>query len=129
MTGSKGDSVFTESVGIGSSLAVGASKRGTRNVIPITGGTVTGRVAGKVLAGGADFQIVSGTARLDARYTLASNDGEFVLIRNCGAIGALVPQFEARAEGPSAFLNANTFISSDPGSATGGVSITMYDRK
>lgn len=129
MTGAKGDSVFTESVGIGSSLAVGASKRGTRNVIPITGGSVTGRVTGKVLPGGADFQIVSGTAKLDARYTLASNDGEFIVIRNCGAFGALIPQFETRAAGPYAFLNANTFVSSDPGSATGGVSITIYERK
>jgi hypothetical protein len=129
MTGAKGDSVFTESVGIGASLSVGASKRGTRNVIPITGGSVTGRVTGKVLAGGADFQIVSGTAKLDARYTLASNDGEFIVIRNCGAFGALIPQFETRAAGPYAFLNANTFVSSDPGSAAGGVSITMYERK
>jgi hypothetical protein len=130
MTGAKGDSVFTESVGIGSSLAVGASKRGTRNVIPITGGSVTGKVTGKVLPGGADFQIVSGTAKLDARYTLASNDGgEFIVIRNCGPFGALIPQFETRADGPYAFLNANTFVSSDPGSAAGGVSITMYERK
>ena len=129
MTGAKGDSVFTETVGIGSSLAVGASKRGTRNVIPITGGSVTGRVTGKVLPGGADFQIVSGTAKLDARYTLASNDGEFIIIRNCGSFGALIPQFETRAAGPYAFLNANTFVSSDPGSATGGVSITIYERK
>jgi len=129
MTGAKGDMVFTESVGIGSSLAVGASKRGTRNVIPITGGNVTGRVTGKVLPGGADFQITSGTAKLDARYTLATNDGEFILVRNCGAFGALVPQFETRTAGPYAFLNANTFVSSDPGSAAGGVSITMYERK
>ena len=129
MTGAKGESVFTESVGIGSSLAVGASKRGTRNVIPITGGSVTGRVTGKVLAGGADFQIVSGAAKLDARYTLASDDGELIVIRNCGPFGALIPQFETRADGPYAFLNANTFVSSDPGSAAGGVSITMYERK
>lgn len=128
-TGAKGDSVFTESVGIGSSLAVGASKRGTRNIIPITGGSVTGKVTGKVLPGGADFQIVSGTAKLDARYTLSSNDGEFIVVRNCGPFGALIPQFETRADGPYAFLNANTFLSSDPGSVAGGVSITMYERK
>ena len=128
-TGPKGDSVFTETVGIGASLAVGASKRGTRNVIPITGGNISGRVAGKVLAGGADYQIVSGTAKLDARYTLQATDGELILVRNCGAFGSMVPHFEARAAGPYSFLNANTFLSSDPGSATGGVSITIYERK
>ncbi len=128
-TGQRGAMVFTETVGIGSSLAVGASKRGTRNIIPITGGTVSGKVAGKVLPGGADFQLVGGTSTLDARYTLEASDGELILIRNCGAFGALIPQFEARAAGPYAFLNANTFLSSDPGSAAGGVSITMYERK
>ena len=127
--GSKGASVFTESVTLGSSLSVGASKRGTRNIIPITGGTTTGKVAGSILSGGADYQIVSGGAKLDARYTLAPSGGEFILVRNCGPIGALVPTFETRADGPYAFLNANAFLSSDPGSAGGGVSITFYERK
>src|SRR5512133_3802182 len=129
-TGSKGASVFTETVGIGSSLSIGASKRGSRNVIPITGGSMTGRVTGSVLAGGADFQLTSsGPTVLDARYTLAAKDGEFILVRNCGPGGAMVPTFEARADGPYSFLNANTFVSSDPGMASGGVSITFYERK
>lgn len=129
-TGGQGASVFTETVGIGSSLSVGASKRGTRNVIPITGGTVTGRVTGSVLVGGADFQLTgSGATKLDARYTLSTKDGEFISVRNCGPFGGLVPTFEARAEGPYSFLNANTFVSSDPGGASGGVSITFYERK
>ncbi len=64
LTGTKGDTVFTEQVGIGSSLSVGASKNGTRNVIPITGGTVTGKVTGNVVAGGADYQLLGGTTPL-----------------------------------------------------------------
>ena len=48
-SGQRGATVYTESVGIGSSLMVGASKRGTRNVIPITGGTTTGRIEGVCL--------------------------------------------------------------------------------
>jgi hypothetical protein len=128
-TGQRGASVFTEVVGIGASVSVGASKRGTRNIIPITGGTMSGKVAGKVLPGGADFQLLGAASTLDARYTLSTNDDELIVIRNCGAFGALVPQFEARAAGPYAFLNANTFVSSDPGSASGGVSITIYERK
>jgi hypothetical protein len=66
---------------------------------------------------------------LDARYTLAPNDGEFILVRNCGPIGTLVPAFEARADGPYAFLNTGKFLSSPPGSGSGGVSITFYERK
>ncbi|HEU5075309.1 MAG TPA: DUF3237 family protein [Polyangiaceae bacterium] len=92
-----------------------------------TGGTVIGRVTGSVVNAGADYQIVSGGATLDARYVLASNDGEFVIVRNCGPGGALVPLFETRAAGPYAFLNENTYLSSDPGVGYGGVSITFYE--
>ncbi len=44
--------MFTESVALGSSISVGQSKRGNRNIIPITGGTVTGKIKGKVVPGG-----------------------------------------------------------------------------
>ena len=125
-TGPRGASVFTETVTLGSSLSVGQSKRGNRNIIPITGGTVTGKIQGKVIPGGGDYQSSAG---LDAKYTLETNDGEYIVIRNCGPFGALIPQFEARVDGPYAFLNANTFLSSDPGGASGGVSITFYERQ
>jgi len=126
-SGSKGAEVFTENVSLGGSQSVGASKNGTRNVIPITGGTVTGKLAGMVVAAGADYQLVGGTTTLDARYMLASNDGEFVIVRNCGPFGALIPQFEAKASGKYAFLNTGKFISSDPGGGGGGVKITFYE--
>ena len=65
-------------------LVSGLNSRGKRRIIPITGGTLTGSVAnhptleGRVLPGGADFQIVvSDTcADLDARYMIAL-DGEY----------------------------------------------------
>ena len=129
LTGSKGDSVFTETVTLGGSISTGASKRGTRNVIPITGGTVTGELNGEVLPGGADYQLAGNSTVLDARYMLKADDGEYVVVRNCGAFGALIPWFETRAAGPYAFLNDGEFLSSDPGSASGGVSITFYERQ
>jgi hypothetical protein len=127
-TGARGATVFTENVTLGSSLSVGASKRGTRNIIPITGGTLSGRVTGTVVPGGGDYQLIGGSTVLDARYALASDDGEYILVRNCGPFGALIPLFEARADGPYAFLNENTFLSSDPGAGNGGVTITFYER-
>ncbi|MDF3071354.1 MAG: hypothetical protein K0R38_6955 [Polyangiaceae bacterium] len=127
--GSQGATVFTETVTLGASLSVGQGNEGSRNIIPITGGKVTGRIQGEVLPGGADYQLVGGSTQLDARYTLAASDGELILVRNCGAFGALVPVFEARAAGPYSFLNQGAFLSSDPGSASGGVSITVYERK
>ncbi len=124
LTGSQGASVFTENVTLGSSISIGASKRGSRNIIPITGGTTTGRVVGKILSGGADYQL----SGLDARYSVSTNDGEFIIIRNCGS-GALVPAFETRADGPYAFLNENKYLSSQPGMTSGGVSITFYEKR
>lgn len=124
MTGSQGSVVFTENVTLGTSISIGASKRGNRNIIPITGGTTTGRVVGKILNGGADYQL----SGLDARYTLAPNDGEYIIVRNCGA-GALIPVFEARADGPYAFLNENKYLSSAPNVGSGGVSITFYEKR
>jgi hypothetical protein len=60
------------------------NSRGKRRIIPITGGTVTGQVNGKVLPGGADFQIVVSetTADLDARYMVELDNGEHIFIQN-----------------------------------------------
>ena len=121
--GTKGATVFTENCLLGGSISIGATKRGSRNIIPITGGTTTGKVTGKILPGGADFQL----SGIDARYTFSTNDGEFIIIRNCGS-GTLWPVFEARVDGPYNFLNENKYISSSPGMGSGGVSITFYER-
>jgi Protein of unknown function (DUF3237) len=63
---------------------IGLNSRGKRRIIPITGGTVTGQVNGKVLPGGADFQIVVSdtTADLDARYMVELDSGEHIFVQN-----------------------------------------------
>lgn len=63
---------------------VGLNSRGKRRIIPITGGRVTGHVNGKVLPGGADFQIVVSetTADLDARYMIELDNGEHIFVQN-----------------------------------------------
>ena len=129
-SGTDGATVFTENVTLGSTVAVSNAKRGSRNIIPITGGTTTGKVAGAILNGGADYQLAgsSGTT-LDARYTLAPSNGEFIIVRNCGPMNGLTPVFEARTDGSYAFLTTGKFLSSAPGSGSGGVSITFYERK
>jgi hypothetical protein len=66
----------------------GTHSRGKRRIIPITGGTVSGQLNGRVLPGGADFQlVVSDTlADLDARYMLQLDDpawpGAHVFVQN-----------------------------------------------
>ena len=66
----------------------GLNSRGRRRIIPITGGRLDGpQLQGRVLPGGADFQIVvSDTcADLDARYLIAldgAHQGEHIFVQN-----------------------------------------------
>ena len=63
---------------------VGLNSRGKRRIIPISGGTVSGHVNGKILPGGADFQIVVSetTTDLDARYMIELDNGEHIFVKN-----------------------------------------------
>ena len=128
-SGTRGAQVYMETVGIGGSISVGASKRGTRNIIPITGGTFSGRLKGDVLPGGADYQLLGNGFELDARYTLRTDDDELIIVRNCGAASALIPVFEARTDGRYAWLNENEWLSSSPTVSVGAVILTIYERQ
>jgi hypothetical protein len=123
----QGELLIRENVTLAPSQSVGASKRGNRNVIPITGGEVSGRIAGKVLMGGADYQSLAPPAVIDARYLWQADDGEIIVVRNGGSFGSLVPTFEARVDGPYAYLNSGRYLSSNPGMGQGGVAITFYE--
>ena len=66
---------------------LGDSPLGRRRIIPITGGTFRGeRLSGRVLPGGADWQLIrqDGVAELDARYTLETEDKALIYVRNFG---------------------------------------------
>ncbi|HEY6966894.1 MAG TPA: DUF3237 domain-containing protein [Burkholderiales bacterium] len=66
---------------------LGDTPIGRRRIIGITGGTFSGaRFSGRVLPGGADWQVIraDGTAYLDARYTLETADGALVYVSNQG---------------------------------------------
>ena len=66
---------------------LGDTPQGRRRIIGITGGSFAGeRLAGRVLPGGADWQIIrsDGVAYLDARYTLETADGALIYVRNQG---------------------------------------------
>ena len=68
-------------------LEVGDTAEGRRRVINITGGHFQGpKLKGQVLPGGADWQLVrqDGVAVLDARYTLQSDDGALIYVKNWG---------------------------------------------
>jgi hypothetical protein len=81
------DFAFLLRVSVAPALELGETQAGRRRVIPITGGTVEGPLlAGRVLPGGADWQIVrpDGCAELEARYTLEAGDGALISVVNRG---------------------------------------------
>ena len=66
---------------------LGQTLVGERRVVPIVGGEMTGpQLRGQILPGGADWQVVlaDGTALLEARYTVLTDDGALVYVRNLG---------------------------------------------
>jgi hypothetical protein len=122
----RGETIVTEIVALGASQQVGASKHGSRNIIPITGGTLTGTILGKVLFGGADYQNPTNGPAIDARYLWQGTEGDVIIVRNTGGFNGLVPTFETRVEGKYAWLNSGKYLSSSPGMGAGGLSISMY---
>lgn len=78
---------MTLRVQVGPPMELGEVPKGRRRIIPILGGTFEGpNIRGKVLAGGADWQIVraDGLAELDTRYALQTEQGSIIYIQNAG---------------------------------------------
>ncbi len=78
---------MTIRVDVGKPVEFGAVPGGRRRVIPILGGTFEGpEIRGRVLPGGADWQLVreDGLAELDTRYALETDAGALIYIRNAG---------------------------------------------
>ena len=113
---------------------VGETGRGSRQILPFSGGTIAGpALEGKVLPGGADWSLVrpDGTAELDVRFTVEAADGALIyahypgyLTNVPGIIGrwvkgedvpleeyyfASTPTFETAAE-PYAWLGRTVFV-------------------
>ena len=66
---------------------LGDTPHGRRRIINITGGRFFGaRLKGRVLPGGADWQVLrgDGVAVLEARYTLETDDGALIYVQNRG---------------------------------------------
>jgi len=79
--------LFDARVTLAPPMELGDTPVGRRRIIPITGGTFAGaRLKGRILEGGADWQVIraDGTAELDTRYTLETDDGAIIYIQNWG---------------------------------------------
>ncbi|MBZ0129407.1 MAG: DUF3237 domain-containing protein [Rhodobacteraceae bacterium] len=66
---------------------MGRGRAGQRRIIPIIGGTVSGKaISGRILSVGADWQTLfdGGLAELDTRYAMETDDGAVIEIINYG---------------------------------------------
>ena len=99
----------------------GTTQRGERFIIPINGGTFEGpEMKGTVLPGGADYQLVDkerGRTELEAIYSIRTDDGVNIHIRNCGLLVSkggfyfrTAPKFEAPSDSRYAWLNNAIFV-------------------
>ena len=87
-------------VDVDTPIEVGVVDAGTRRVVAIKGGRAVGIVGGwnaRVLAGGADYQIVTarGCALLQARYVMETDAGDRIYVEN-NAIRTGPPELVAR---------------------------------
>ena len=79
--------LFSAHIELAPPQELGDTPLGRRRIIGIVGGRFRGaRLAGRVLPGGADWQVIrpDGAADLDARYTLETDDGALIYVRNVG---------------------------------------------
>lgn len=79
--------LFRTRVTVAPPIQIGTVAAGERRIIPITGGSFEGKgIRGEVIPGGADWQLVSkdGSAVVEARYTLKTDDGALIYVRNSG---------------------------------------------
>lgn len=90
--------IFTIHAELAAIMNLGRTPYGERRIIDIVGGSVRGpKLNGRILPGGADWQIVraDGGAALEARYTVRTDDGALIYVRNVGVRGG-PPEILAR---------------------------------
>lgn len=79
--------VMTLVVKLDPAVEVGESDAGVRRYVPITGGYFQGKnISGKVLPGGADWQLQrpDDVLEIDALYSIQTEDGQNIIIHNTG---------------------------------------------
>ena len=140
------DFVMQLKVTLGEAYSVGKTPQGTRNVIPITGGTFQGPLLhGTILNGGADYQLTSADGSrttLEAIYSIRTDDGTTIHVRNRGIISnakdengkesfyfKAAPQFEAPDDSRYAWLNHAIFVCAPDFTQKGGITLNVWKVK
>lgn len=115
----------------------GKAPHGERVVIPITGGEVTGEISGKVIPGGADYQLVDGArcrGELCAIYSIMTEDSTLINVRNeginCWGEGnqyfVTSPKFECNVDSKYGWLNDRIFVCRPVGFEPGAIVLRVW---
>ncbi len=113
--------VFDIHAEIGAPIDAGNVAHGKRIIIPITGGNVTGLINGRIIPGGADYQLVDTLrkkAELKAIYSIITPDSTLINVTNEGLnidndkgyYFTTSPKFECDVNSPYAWLNDRIFV-------------------
>lgn len=119
---------------------LGQVPHGQRVVIPITGGDVTGEVNGKILPGGADYQLVDTVQKrteLKAIYTIMADDSTLINVVNeginCYTPGEYyfmaTPKFECDQNSRYAWLNNRIFVCRPISFEDGAIVLRVWEVK
>ena len=79
--------IFTVQAELDAMMTLGCTPYGERRLIGITGGAVSGpKLTGRILPGGADWQVVrsDGAADIQARYVIEADSGARVIVDSKG---------------------------------------------
>ena len=79
--------IFTIEAELEAIVTLGRTPYGERRFVGISGGTVTGpKLNGRILPGGADWQIVrgDGAADIQARYMIEADSGARIMVNSAG---------------------------------------------
>lgn len=127
-------------VALGQAYSVGQTPKGSRNIVPITGGTFEGKLPGKelkgeIIPGGADYQMSNGgRTEIEAIYCIKTDDGVTIHVRNCGLICMsdgmyfrCSPKFEAPEDSKYNWMNNSLFLCQPSfGGAGGGITLDVW---
>ncbi len=73
-------------VDVADPIEIGETGDGRRRIVPITGGSVSGRCEGSIIAAGADYQVfrTRRPTELVAKYAFETTEGDRVYVENRG---------------------------------------------
>jgi hypothetical protein len=120
---------FAVKVNVGPIQDFGVTAAGHRRVVDILGGEVSGpRLSGTIMPGGADWQIVrpDGVIAVEARYTIASDSGGLIYVRNDG-IRVLSPEQGAAVARGEALDPASYYFRTTPRFETSQTSLRWIE--